>query len=40
LFGLQQSLSLQGKHEETKKVLEQWQQAWVYADIELTASHL
>ena len=40
LFGLQQSLSLQGKREETKKVLEQWQQAWVYADIELTASHL
>jgi len=40
LFGLQQSLSLQGKQEETKKVLEQWQQAWVYADIELTASHL
>ena len=40
LFGLQQSLSLQGKREETKKVLEQWQRAWVYADIELTASHL
>ena len=40
LFGLQQSLSLQGKRVETKKVLEHWQQAWVYADIELTASHL
>ena len=40
LFGLQQALSLQGKQEEANKVRDQWQQAWVYADIGLMASHL
>ena len=40
LFGLHKALSSQDKREEAARVFEQWQEAWEYADIALTASHL
>ena len=40
LFGLHQALSVQGKQQEASQVLDEWERAWEYADLELTASHL
>ena len=40
LFGLYQSLELQGRIKESKEIYIQWTEAWKAADIELTASHL
>ena len=38
LFGLQQSLEAQGKDSEAQQVQQQFESAWQYADIQLTAS--
>ena len=38
LFGLLQSLQAQGKDAEVKTVEQQFESAWQYADIQLTAS--
>ncbi|MES2733247.1 MAG: hypothetical protein V4714_15980 [Bacteroidota bacterium] len=38
LFGLQQSLHMQGKKEEASKVEQRFKKAWVNADVKLTAS--
>ena len=40
LYGLYQSLESQGKIEESKEVYKKWNQAWMAADIDITASHL
>ena len=40
LFGLHQALVAQGKSSEAEQIYGEWQTAWTYADIELTASHL
>ena len=40
LFGLQQSLEVQGKTDEALEIAEQFANAWQYADVELTASRL
>ena len=40
LFGLRQALIAQDKKTEAAKVLEAWQKAWAFADIELSSSHL
>ena len=40
LFGLRQALIAQDKKTEAAEVLEAWQKAWAFADIELSSSHL
>ena len=40
LFGLHQALVAQGKSSEAEQIYREWQTAWTYADVELTASHL
>ncbi len=40
LFGLGQALIAQDKKREAAEVLEAWQKAWAFADIELSSSHL
>ncbi len=40
LFGLHQALVAQGKSSEAEQIYGEWQTAWTYADVELTASHL
>ena len=40
LFGLRQALIAQDKKREAAEVLEAWQKAWAFADIELSSSHL
>ena len=40
LFGLHQALVAQGKSSEAEQIYREWQTAWAYADVELTASHL
>ena len=40
LFGLGQALIAQDKKREAVEVLEAWQKAWAFADIELSSSHL
>lgn len=40
LFGLRQALIAQDKKTEAADVLEAWQKAWAFADIELSSSHL
>ena len=40
LFGLYQALVAQGKSSEAEQIYGEWQTAWTYADVELTASHL
>ena len=40
LFGLHQALVAQGKSSEAEQIYREWQTAWTYADVVLTASHL
>lgn len=40
LFGLYQSLRMQGREQESSKVFEDWIEAWKLADINIQASHL
>ncbi len=40
LYGLYKSLKAQGKQTEAKKVKQQFEKAWKYADVELTASRI
>lgn len=40
LFGLQQSLKAQGKTEQANTVLEEFETAWKYADVQLTSSRI
>ena len=34
------ALVAQGKSSEAEQIYREWQTAWTYADVELTASHL
>ena len=40
LFGLHQSLIAQNKNEEAERVLQKWKEAWISADVSLTASYI
>jgi len=40
LFGLHQSLIAQDKNLEAESVLQKWKEAWVSADVSLTASYI
>ena len=40
LYGLHQSLELQGKEKESEEIYKQWNNAWKASDIKIKASHL
>jgi len=40
LYGLYQSLELQGREKESKEIYKQWNKAWKASDITIKASHL
>lgn len=40
LLGMHQALKAQGKLDEAQLYYDKWQEAWVYADTEITGSHL
>ena len=40
LYGLHKALIAQDKLSEAEQIYREWQTAWIYADVELTASHL